>query len=126
MRDASYFPEDQLAFDVVFLEGVLENDPCNAEALVYLGHAYTHLGRYEDGLRMDRRIVRMFPDDPTSFYNLACSYSLLNRIDEAIEALRQAEDRGYSDWLYMLKDPDLDNLQNDPRFAAIVRRIQGK
>jgi len=124
MRHTSSFPEDALEFEVAFLEGILESEPFHEQALAFLGNAYTRLGRYEDGLRIDERIVRMFPNDPTGLYNLECSYSLLDRIDEALDALSRAADNGYTDLVHMLKDEDLASVRSDARFADIVRNMQ--
>ncbi|MEW6355941.1 MAG: tetratricopeptide repeat protein [Planctomycetota bacterium] len=126
VKDTSSFPADELEFEVAFLEGILDADPYHEDALAFLGHAYTRLGRYEDGLRMDERIVRMSPNNSAALYNLACSYSLLHRIDDALNALERAVENGYSDLTHMLGDEDLVNVRNDPRFANILHRIQVK
>jgi len=115
------FPEDD--FEISFLEGVLEQNPFHEQALIYLGHAYTARGDYEKGLEIDKRLVRLRPDDPTAFYNLACSYSLLNRIDEAVEAFRKAVEKGFDNMDHILRDPDLENLRHDPRFAAFIKKL---
>lgn len=124
LNDPCAFPGDQLEFDVAFLEGILEQDPYHEEALLFLGNAYTRLGRHADGLRIDLRLVRLLPGNPTCLYNLACSYSLLERLDEAIEALQQATQSGYADVEHMLQDDDLANLRADERFGAIVKAMQ--
>lgn len=117
------FPQDELEFEVSFLEGVLEKDPYHQDTLVVLGNAYTRLGRYEDGLRIDERIVKILPDDPTAFYNLACSFSLLGDRDRAIDALAKSVEKGYADVDHLLQDPDLAAVREDPRFAAVVKGI---
>lgn len=120
------FPENDLEFQVSFLEGILRQDPHHKEAIVFLGHAYTQLGRYAEGLEMDKRIVRMCPDDPVALYNLACSYSLLNETDKALDALETAASKGYCDVEHMLQDEDLANVRDHPRLADIVSRMTRK
>ena len=68
-------------------------------------------------------ITRLLPDDPSAFYNLACSYSLLEQTEKAFEALELAAAKGYSDAAYMLEDPDLSAIRKDPRFEELLRRI---
>jgi len=53
-------------FEITFFENILEKDPCNEDALMFLGHAYTRLGQYEKGLSFDERLVRLRPADPTA------------------------------------------------------------
>ena len=44
-----------------------------------LGGLYTKQGRIADGLKMDRKLVRLRPDNATAHYNLACSLALSRR-----------------------------------------------
>ena len=82
----------------------------------------TRLGRYDEGLQVDQRLVRLEPEEPIVHYNLACSLSLLGRIDDGIEELTRAVDLGYEDVEHMLKDRDLRALRNDPRFEVLAKR----
>lgn len=117
---------DDNQFELGFMESVLRQDPCNEDALMTLGHAYTRLGHYEKGLDIDRRLVRLRPSDPTAFYNLACSCALLGKIDEAFVALDRAIALGYRDAEYMMGDPDLAALREAPRFVRLLNRIKGE
>jgi hypothetical protein len=54
------------------------------------------------------------------WYNLACSLSLLKRIDESLQALQQAITLGYDDFEFLAKDPDLDTLRRSPEFRRFV------
>ena len=110
-------------FEITFFENILDKDPCNEDALMLLGHAYTRLGQYEKGLCLDERLVRLRPADPTTFYNLACSYSLLHRTGEAFNSLKKALSLGYNDFSHMLKDPDLEHLRGAARFRSLITRL---
>jgi len=114
------FQEDQNAFDIRFLEDVLVRVREHYEILSQLGHLYTQVGRYRDGLAIDRRLVALRPRDPVAFYNLACSYSLLKQATRAITALKTAIELGYDDVDHMLVDPDLENLRQDPRWNDLM------
>jgi len=100
-------------------------DPEDIAVLAELGHVYTHLGRYQDGLEVDAKLVEAAPDDPTVRYNLACSQALLGQRDEAIETLAVALDLGYDDVEFMREDGDLASLRDDPRFHDLLARIAG-
>jgi tetratricopeptide (TPR) repeat protein len=109
-----------LDFEIGFFEKVLLHDPENLDALEVLGHAYTRAGRIEKGLEVDRKLVRMLPENALAHYNLACSLSLLGRIDEALESLERALALGYSDFDYLAQDPDLENVRRDGRYKALL------
>ena len=110
-------------FEVSFFEDVLASDPCNEDVLMFLGHIYTRRGDYERGLSLDERLARLRPWDATALYNLACSYSLLKRTSEAFATIEKALSLGYRDLPHMLKDPDLENLRDTPRFRGLIARL---
>ena len=117
-------PKEDLEFEIQFFEGVTKRDPDFIDALQILGDAYTKTGQWEKGLLIDKRLARLCPDNPFVFYNLACSYSLMSRLDAAFAALTKAVKLGYADAMWLAKDPDLENLRTDSRFEAIKRELR--
>ncbi len=111
--------KEDLRFEIAFFEGIIVRDPEFVEALQILGDAYTKTGQWDKGLQIDERLAKLCADNPLVFYNLACSYSLLKRVDEAFAALNQAIQLGYQDARWLTRDPDLDNLRRDNRFEKI-------
>ena len=118
--------EKDLDFEISFYEGILMRAPNLVDVLICLGNDYTKRGHYEKGLEVDLRLSRLRSMDPVVFYNLACSYSLLGQTAPAIEALEKALRLGYSDWAYLVRDPDLDNVRKDPRFEQLQQRHHRK
>lgn len=112
------------AFEVGFFEAVLRHDTQCAEVIEILGGLYTKLGRVKDGLRMDRKLVRLQPDNPTAHYNLACSLALSRRNADAMRSLRQAVGLGYRDFEWMSHDPDLQGLKRSAEFSALVAQLK--
>jgi tetratricopeptide (TPR) repeat protein len=102
----------------------LEEEPEDIPTIYWLGHAYTRVGRYEDGLRMDVRLSRLMPDDPTVQYNLGCSLALTGRRDEAFETLGRAVRLGYRDAEHMVADADLASIRDDDRFRELLSRVR--
>jgi Flp pilus assembly protein TadD len=107
-----------------FLGREVERHPNNVAALADLAHVLTRLGRLEEGLATDRRLVRLEPENPTVHYNLACSLALLQRIDEALESLGAAVALGYDDAEHLLADEDLVALRDDERFVDLARKLE--
>jgi tetratricopeptide (TPR) repeat protein len=113
-----------LDIEIGFIEGVVQRDPQYVEALQVLGDDYTRRGRFENGLKIDEKLARLRPDDPTVHYNLACSYALMGQFDAAVSALCDAMDQGYSDFKWLMKDPDLKKLRADQRFKTVQERVR--
>jgi tetratricopeptide (TPR) repeat protein len=114
-----------LELEILFLEGVLRREPSYIEALQILGDDYTRRGRYADGLKIDERLCRLRPEDSVVHYNLACSYSLTQQIELAIEALEAAINLGYRDFKSLETDPDLKNLREHAGYKKIRAKLRG-
>lgn len=108
-------------FEVGLYRKALEHDPENVDVLIYLGDVFSKRGMVRDGLEIDKKLVRVCPHEPTFFYNLACSHSLLNQLDSALEALEKALRLGYENFDHLQKDTDLDNLRKDSRFIRLMK-----
>ncbi len=112
-------------FLVDFLEVERSMRPENIDALFELGHTYTALGRYHEGLEVDLRLAELMPDNATVHYNLACSQSLLERTDDALESLERAVGLGFDALSLLLNDADLANVRGTHRFGALVGLLGG-
>lgn len=111
-------------FDIHFYESVLRRDPGYAAVIELLGGLYTKVGRIADGLKMDRRLVRLLPDNATAHYNLACSLALSKRRSDALRSLKRAVALGYSDGDWMSQDPDLEDLKEHPEFVRLLDALK--
>ncbi len=111
-------------FEIGFFESILRREPKYTEVIEILGGLYTKTGRIADGLRMDRKLVRLMPENATAHYNLACSLALSKRPADALRALWRAVDLGYTDADWMMQDPDLEGLKDHPQFREIVSRLE--
>ncbi len=111
-------------FEATFCAAVLEADPDHVEALAFLGNICTSRGEHERGLALDLRLVRLRPESARGHYNLACTYALLGRSEDAFRELDVAAECGFADAEHMKKDDDLASLHDDPRFAGLVERVR--
>jgi len=108
-----------------FLGEATRRRPVDAEALAAFSEVLTRAGRFKEGLRADRRLARLRPEDPVVHYNLACSLALTDQSDEAIDALTRSLELGYDDLDHLLQDGDLLSLHGMARFQAIVQALGG-
>lgn len=116
--------KEDLAFDIAFYESVLRRDPAYVDVVELLGGLYTKAGRIADGLKMDRKLVRLQPDNATARYNLACSLALSKRPSQALTCLAQAIALGYDDAEWMANDPDLAALHERPDFQSLLQLVR--
>jgi tetratricopeptide (TPR) repeat protein len=119
-KEKNHDPE----FEMSFYEAVLKRDPGYADVIEILGGLYTKHGRIADGLKMDRRLVKLQPGNATAHYNLACSLALAKRKNDALRTLRHAVELGYKDFDWMQQDPDLEDLKDQPAFVALLDQLK--
>jgi Flp pilus assembly protein TadD len=111
-------------FELSFFESLHGRMPKDVQVASILAHIYTKAGRIDSGLKMDRKLVRLDPEDPTAHYNLACSLSLKGRSAEAVKVLREAIALGYKDFHWMQHDPDLADLADYPGFLRLLDDLE--
>ena len=112
------------AFEITFYESVLRRDPRYTDVIEILGGLYTKTGRIADGLKMDRKLVKLEPANATAHYNLACSLALCRRKSDALRTLERAIELGYDDYIGMAKDPDLQTLKQNREFQALITKLK--
>ena len=113
-----------LDFELSFFEGLSKRQPKDFKTLEILAELYTRAGRVSDGLRIDRRLVRLRPDHPTAHYNLACSLALKDRKKEATEALETAIELGYHDLEWIEQDGDFKAMRGYKPFERLLERLR--
>jgi tetratricopeptide (TPR) repeat protein len=116
--------QTQRDFEIEFLGRVLERDPYFVEAIRVQANNLAAKGEYTRALQLDRRLVRLIPENSIAWYNLACSYAVLGIIDPAFSALQRSLELGYQYLDRLRKDPDLKILRRDPRFVRLLRRYE--
>jgi len=114
----------QLDFELDFYNGILGRSPDYVDVLRVIGSLLSLKGLFADGLKVDKRLVRLRPQDALAHYNLACSYALMKRADQSIKTLRRAVELGYRDFRYMREDHDLELIRQDPRFRQLLREYE--
>ena len=108
--------DEQVAFDIAFLDKVLEQNANHVDALRQQVELLASCGDYSRALELDLRLVELRPSDRVAYYNLACSLSMLGRIEAAIDALEQSILLGYDDMPHLEIDADLDPLRCVSKF----------
>jgi hypothetical protein len=115
--------ESQLDFDIDFFDRVLERYPNYLDVLRCQGQLLSRKGLHARALVVDRRLVRLQPEDCVAHYNLACSLALSHQSADAIQELRSALEHGYEDFSYLESDRDLESLRDQPGYQDLLREF---
>ena len=111
-------------FEIKFYENLLQQRPDFIDVLIPLGDIYTSRGFYLEGLAVDKKLAQLLPNDPTVYYNLACSLSLVSQIEEALTKLKKAVLLGYDEFSFMSRDPDLKNVRGSAGYKIFLSKLK--
>ena len=101
----------------------LEMYPDDIRALHFGASANAVVGRRERSLELIQRAMTLQPDSGSTLYNVACAYARLDDKEKALDLLERWGNTGAGgSWIN--KDPDFDELRDEPRFRALLERIE--
>ncbi len=101
-------------------ESHLQLYPDDSRALYLGATAWCQLGERDRALNWVRRALAVDPEEPMTLYNVACVYSLLGQVEEAIDTLTAAVEKGYTHKAWIENDADFKSLHGHPRFQALL------
>jgi tetratricopeptide (TPR) repeat protein len=111
---------DRLEEAITSYAQALKFKPDFYEALDNRGIALLKLGRYDEVILSCDKCLEIKPDYANTYYNKACAYALQEKIDLAIENLKQAINLD-SEYLAIAKtDTDFDKIRSDCRFINLL------
>jgi tetratricopeptide (TPR) repeat protein len=104
---------------VTALQKVVELDPEYSLAHATLGGYYRKMGLEELAQQHIGKAMKNIYDSESE-YNRACLEAICGNVDQAIELLRVAlkNKQTYVEWV--IHDPDLDFIRQDPRFKQLI------
>ena len=109
------------------VEKVLAKEPDNGTALSFGVNALASLGDAERAEEWTERGLLVDPDNRNMRYNMGCAMAILGEHERALELLDQVLKTTRPDGLRWIKtDGDLDSLQDDPRYQAMVAEAEAR
>ncbi|HVF39561.1 MAG TPA: protein kinase [Gemmatimonadaceae bacterium] len=115
--DAAYRKQVRL------IEQHLELNPDDARACILGASANANIHDAERAAMYAERAIAVDPEDPMLLYNVACTYGVLGKSDDCLNALEQAVSKGWGDKSWLEHDSDLDSIRELPRYQAIVQAM---
>jgi len=130
------------------LEQALAKDPDNVEGLTALAQAVQYVARhpakkepvepvFHKSADLVRRVLKLKPSlveedrdfrhfAATAIFNDACAFAREKKTPEALAALREAVDLGFSQIDLLESSDELASVRKDPEFAPFVKEAQAK
>ncbi len=105
---------------VALVEKHLEKQPNDARALALGTGAMQAIGNYEKAELWAKRAIAVDPENESTLYNIACTYSLAGKLDKAMDLI----ERCIHSTSWIKRDSDLDPLRELPRFKAFMKSLE--
>jgi adenylate cyclase len=105
---------------VATAERALALNPGDSRALYLGANQLQALGEEARAEEWARRAVQADPANPLMLYNIGCLYAVAGKPGLALDHLERAMELGMRNRDWLMTDPDLSSIREDPRFAALL------
>jgi serine/threonine protein kinase/Flp pilus assembly protein TadD len=105
------------------IERHLELNPDDARACILAAAGAASIQKPELAASYVERAMKVDPTDPMLLYNVACTYAVLGKTSDALDALEKAVGKGWGDKGWVEHDSDLDSIREEPRYLALLRAM---
>ena len=104
---------------IIQKDTVVESGSCRHYALHFLG-------RDEEAEQWMDSIIASDPEYAGHYYDRACLYARMGRLEESVAALREAFGKGFRDFAHIRQDDDMDPVRELPEFKAVIEEYMAK
>ncbi len=101
----------------------LELSPGDPNFLAALGHVYASSGNTSAAHKILDTLFAVNKQEPVSPFFIALVYAGLNDKEKALDWLENSYKEKSGSVRYLKMEPRLQNLRNDPRYAALMKKI---
>lgn len=116
--------EPSPANKISIYDDILKLKPTDCEALTYKADAVLELNEPQWAVNLCHQALKIDKDNSHAFYQLACAYTAMNQIDEAIRYLREALSRRDSYLVDIKDDLALKPLVEHELFKELVETLE--
>jgi len=99
----------------------LSQHPDDARSHIYYAIDLAQVGRTDEARSEAARGLELSPGDSLMMYNGACFYSRIGEKRLAIDSLKNSVAAGLEDYEWIKRDPDFDNIRNEPEYMEIMK-----
>jgi adenylate cyclase len=102
----------------------LELNPTDRRALSLASGSLYEIGEKEEAFKWLNKALKLYPEDAGVLINAACLFAKDGNKEQALTILELAVGKGYGKKDWIEHDPDYDSLRDEPRFKALLNKLQ--
>ena len=87
------------------------------ETYIWIGCSLSRLGKLKEGWETGKKAIEL---DSSIHFDYARFLTVQGKKEEALDHLSRAFDNGFGDLAWLLLQPDLESLHNEPRFQKLI------
>ncbi len=114
----------------MLLEGInrtrkqLSLNPNDRRALSLGATSLFDIGKRDEAFQWINKALGLYPEDAGVLINGTCLFAKDGNKEKALDLLELAVGKGYGKKDWIEHDPDYDSLRNEPRFQALLNKLQ--
>jgi tetratricopeptide (TPR) repeat protein len=98
----------------------------NESVFSYRGKLYAQMGQYQKAWRDHQMALSSAVNSHIVQYNVACYYAIQGKNTQAIQYLKAALEKGYSNFTAIKRDPDMKELIKNPEVQKLLAEYKEK
>ena len=102
---------------VIELDTIPSNNSCAQ-------YAYWCLGQKEKAIEFMDKVIANDPDNAGNYYDAACLHSRMGELDQSVDFLQIAFERGYRRFAHLEMDDDLNAIRELPKYKELIQQYK--
>ena len=104
-----------------FYKHFLEQNPDDGRARIFFAQMLIIANKIDEAKKETTIALELSPNDNVMLYNAVCVYSRINEKKLAVQTLRNITESGFEHYDWIKKDPDLDNIRDEPEYIDLMK-----
>jgi TolB-like protein/Flp pilus assembly protein TadD len=104
-----------------FFQQYLEQNPDDGRARILYASVLLFVQKIEEAKKETNMALELSPNDNVMLYNAVCLYSRINENKLAVDTLRDIIASGFEHYDWIKRDPDLENIRNEPEYIELMK-----
>lgn len=99
----------------------ISQHPDDSRAHIFYANDLARANKIPEAKAEMEKAIELSPTDTLMLYNVACFMSLVGDLKGSMKYILKAFENGYANYEWMKRDPDLNNIRNEPEYIELMK-----